>query len=84
MDGVMAQPASMRIWNNHTGMWKLIPIETVVNEIVRGIECRAAHVVAPRSNQLAAYAPGAIQAVADRLQFRAKTVLEALTAARQA
>lgn len=84
MDGVMAQPASMRIWNNHTGMWKLIPIETVVNEIVRGIERRAAHVVAPRSNQLAAYVPGAIQAVADRMQFRGNTVREALAAAQQA
>ncbi|MFJ6252752.1 MULTISPECIES: SDR family NAD(P)-dependent oxidoreductase [unclassified Streptomyces] len=81
MDGVMAQPASMRIWNNHTGMWKLIPIETVVNEIVRGIERRAAHVVAPRSNQLAAYIPGVIQTVADRMQFRHKTVQEALAAA---
>ena len=84
MDGVMAQPASMRIWNNHTGMWKLIPIETVVNEIVRGIERRAAHVVAPRSNQLAAYVPGAIQAAVDRIQFRGTTVREALAAAQRA
>ena len=80
MDGVMAQPASMRIWNNHTGMWKLIPIETVVNQIVRGIERRAAHVAAPRRNQLVAYIPGTIQAAADRVQFRSKTVREALTA----
>jgi NAD(P)-dependent dehydrogenase (short-subunit alcohol dehydrogenase family) len=84
VDEAMTRPDSCRLWNNFTGLFALTPIETVVNDIVRGIERRSAHIVSPRKLRLAALAPGLIQTYVDRFGFPGNTVPDAIELGRPA
>lgn len=66
-----------KIWNNFEGMFELIPLDTVVDDILRGIEQRSAHVVSPRKVAWAAVAPGILQKLGERMGFTDKSIKEA-------
>lgn len=78
MDDVHADPAGSRLWGgNKKGLWKMIPLEDVVEEIVSGIERRAPLIVAPKRNSLFARIPGIVGPIVDRIGFRGTTIPEA-------
>jgi len=78
VEEALADPAALRLWNDFEGLFKLVPLETVVNDIVRGIERRSAHVVSPRRMRPAALAPGLLRHIVDRLGFPEPTVSDAI------
>ena len=50
MDDVVADPAGRQLWGgNDKRLFKMVPIDTIVNAIVDGIEKRAKRIVAPKS-----------------------------------
>ena len=77
VEEAMEQPASMRLWGGFEGFFKLVPLETVVTGIVRGIEHRSAQVVVPRSMRAAALAPGLMRFLIDRFGVPGQTVPDA-------
>jgi NAD(P)-dependent dehydrogenase (short-subunit alcohol dehydrogenase family) len=81
MDAAEAEPASNRVWNNHQGMWKYVPVDTVIADIVRGIEQRTSQVVSPRNLGFIALAPGLAQKIAARFGFRGNTIPDAIALA---
>src|SRR5947208_15534576 len=51
MDEVVADPAGKQLWGgNEGGLFRMVPIERVVEDIVNGIERRSRKIVTPRSN----------------------------------
>ncbi|WP_194903883.1 SDR family NAD(P)-dependent oxidoreductase [Catenulispora rubra] len=79
MDQVVADPAGRTLWGgNEKGLWKMIPRDQVVKDIVTGIERRAAVIVSPRRNTLVARAPGIFRPLIDRIGFRGTTVPDAI------
>ena len=67
MDDVVADPAGRQLWGgNHKGLLKMVPIDTIINAIVAGIEKRAKRIVAPKSLALVAIAPGLFRPIVDR------------------
>lgn len=82
MDFVHADPAGNVLWGgNSGGLWKMVPLETVVADIVSGIERRADLVVVPKTNALFARIPGLIRPIVDRIGFRGNTIPEAIALA---
>jgi NAD(P)-dependent dehydrogenase (short-subunit alcohol dehydrogenase family) len=78
-DAIHVDPAINRLWNgNGRGIWKTTDIDVVVHETLRGIERRAAHIVAPRRLRLTAVAPGLAQAVVERIGLRGTTIRDAI------
>ncbi|EYB68118.1 hypothetical protein DEIPH_ctg026orf0013 [Deinococcus phoenicis] len=70
MEDTVGDPAGNALWGgNRKGLWKMVPIETVVLETVEGIERRADTIVVPRNLTLVARAPGFLRPVAERLGF---------------
>jgi len=78
VDEALADPAALRLWNNFEGLFELVSLETVVNDIVRGIERRSAQVVSPRRMRLTSLAPGLLRPIIDRFGFPRTTVPEAI------
>jgi NAD(P)-dependent dehydrogenase (short-subunit alcohol dehydrogenase family) len=79
VDAMHTNPAITRLWGgNGNGMWKMTDIDVVVRQAVRGIERRAAHIVAPRSLAVSAVAPGFVQAVVERIGLRGDTIADAV------
>lgn len=74
----LSSPAATELVNDFTGVFKTVPLETVVDEIVRGIERRAARTVIPRQHRPTALVPGLVQALVERLAFRRKTIARAI------
>lgn len=78
-DAIHVNPAINRLWNgNSSRLWKIADIDVVVSNAVRGIENRAARIVAPRSLALAALAPGLAQMFIERVALRDRVLSEAL------
>lgn len=70
MDDVIADPAGRELWNgNASGLWKMVSIDTVVADIVRGITRRSPMIVSPRPLQAVARTAGLIRPFIDRLGF---------------
>jgi hypothetical protein len=65
-------------------MWKYVPIDTVIADIVRGIEQRTSQVVSPRNLGFIALAPGLAQKIAARFGFRGNTIPDAIALAQAA
>jgi len=79
MEQVHANPAGRRLWNGNTrGLWRMVDTDVVVALTVKGIQRRAAHIVAPRSLRLPALAPGITQAFVERFGFRGRAIEEAI------
>lgn len=50
MDDVIADPAGRELWGgNEKGLWKMVPMQTVVGGIVDGIEHRANQIIVPKT-----------------------------------
>jgi len=84
VDAVSANPAALRLMNNFKGFWRLAPVETVVDDTIRGIERRSAHVITPRSLWPVALAPGLLGPLIARLGFRGNAIEDATTLATRA
>lgn len=79
MDDVHADAAGNTLWaGNKSGMWKMVPLQDVVDGIVNGIEHRSKMIVVPRSNRLVARSPGLIQPLIDRIGFKGTTIPDAI------
>ena len=74
----LSSPAAVELVKDFTGAFKTVELDTVVNEIVHGIERRAKRTVVPRHNGPAALIPGLAQAAAERLLFRPRTIARAI------
>ena len=61
-----------------SGLWKIADIDTVVDQAVKGIERRAARIVAPRNVAFIIIVPGFARAIIDRIGFPAQTIQEAI------
>ena len=71
-------PAAVELVNDFTGIFQTVPLETVVADIVRGLERRSARIVSPRRGWGAALAPGLVQLAAERAFFRPQTIRRAV------
>ncbi|MFL1428128.1 MULTISPECIES: SDR family NAD(P)-dependent oxidoreductase [unclassified Nocardiopsis] len=79
MDDVHADPAGTTLWGgNKSGLWKMIPLETVVDSVVTGIERRSNLIVPTWTNALAARVPGLVRPLADRIGFRGTAIPDAI------
>lgn len=74
----LSTPAASELVNDFTGVFKTVPLETVVDELVRGIERRSRRTVIPRQHRPTALVPGLAQALVERLAFRPKTIARAI------
>ena len=82
MDEVVADPAGNTLWGgNEKGMWKFMPREQVVANIVAGIERRANIVISPKANTMIAKMPGIFRPVVERIGFRGTTIPDAIAKA---
>ncbi len=82
MDEVVADPAGNTLWGgNEKGMWKFMPREQVVADIVAGIERRANIVISPKANTMIAKMPGIFRPVVERIGFRGTTIPDAIAKA---
>jgi NAD(P)-dependent dehydrogenase (short-subunit alcohol dehydrogenase family) len=78
MNDVHADPAGHTLWGgNEKGLWKMVPLETVVELIVDGIERRSSLVTAPRRLSVVARVPGLVRPFVERIGFRGDTVPKA-------
>lgn len=83
MDKVWADPAGLAIWGgNERGLWKTVPLDGVVQDIVHGITRRRRMIVCPRRNAFFARIPGLVQPFVDRVGFSDRTVRDAATRAK--
>lgn len=76
-------PCSEYIWNGHQGMWKFTALEDVVQALVGCIEYRRQSVTVPKSNSLAAIAPGFVRKLVERFGFDDGRVAEAMRIERE-
>ncbi|WP_062784818.1 SDR family NAD(P)-dependent oxidoreductase [Novosphingobium capsulatum] len=82
MDGVLADPAGVKIWGgNRGGLWKMVSLDEVVQGIIRGVERRDDMIVVPRKNMLVARAPGVFRRLVERVGFRDADIKAAIAAA---
>ncbi|QKE84501.1 SDR family NAD(P)-dependent oxidoreductase [Arthrobacter sp. NEB 688] len=79
MDNVFADPAGLRLWGgNKKGLWKMVSRDSVIEDIVSGIEHRRKMVVCPKRNTFLARIPGLVHPVIDRIGFPGRTVPDAI------
>jgi len=74
----LSSPAAREHVNDFTGVFKTVPLETVIEQLVRGIERRARRTVVPRQHRPTTLVPGLVQALVERLAFRPRTIARAL------
>ncbi|GLZ53477.1 SDR family NAD(P)-dependent oxidoreductase [Actinomycetospora sp. NBRC 106378] len=74
----LESPAASALVRDFTGVFAPVPLPTVVEAVVRGIERRSAHVVTPRRVRPAARAAGLAQAALERIHFRPRAISEAV------
>lgn len=82
MDEVVEGGGSKAWGGNDQGAFGMAPIETIVEDTIRGIEARSRHIFAPRRMRLAALAPMLTQRLAEAVGFKAADVQEAVEATR--
>ncbi|WP_032364646.1 SDR family NAD(P)-dependent oxidoreductase [Rhodococcoides fascians] len=79
MDAVQADPVATTLWGgNRVGLFKMIPLDTVVAATVTGIENRSDMIVPTRTNAVAARVPGLIRPITDRIGFRNNVIPRAI------
>ena len=78
MDAVQSDPAGKAVWNGNTGIWKYVAIETVVSELVEGIEKRKDIVIVPKSNKFVANAPGLFRNIIELIGFNQKQLKQTM------
>lgn len=79
MDDVIGDPAGQALWEgNDKGLWKMVPIETVIKDTIAGIERRADKVVIPKSLGLTANAPGFFRRIVERIGYTPERIRRAI------
>ncbi|MGA5541510.1 SDR family NAD(P)-dependent oxidoreductase [Mycobacterium sp. NPDC051198] len=82
MEHVHADPAASAVWGgNERGLWKMVPLEVVVDAIIDGMEKRSDLIVAPKSLALTARIPGIVRPFVDRIGFPGTTIRDAIALA---
>ncbi len=82
MEHIHADPAASAVWGgNKRGLWKMVPLNVVVDAIIDGIEKRSDLIVAPKSLALPARIPGIVRPIVDRLGFPGTTIRDAIALA---
>lgn len=78
MDHVHKDPAGHELWGgNVKGIWKMVSLQEVVDDIADGIERRSAKIVVPKSLMLTANAPGLFRRIVERIGFRDSSIQKA-------
>ena len=78
IEGGLGSPAAVELVKDFTGIFEPVLVETVVADIIRGLERRSARVVSPRKLTPAQFVPGLVQAVVDRTAFRPSAIRRAV------
>lgn len=78
IEGGLSTPAAAELVNDFTGLFEPVDLETVVTDIVRGLERRSPRVVSPRKLTPAQFVPGLFQAAVDRTAFRPSAIRRAV------
>lgn len=78
MDAVQSDPAGKAVWKGNTGIWKYVAIETVVSELVEGIEKRKDIVIVPKTNKFVAKAPGLFRNIIELIGFNQKQLKQTM------
>jgi len=79
MDEVKADPAGRALWGgNSSGLWRMVPIDQVVDQTVRAIERRKQMVVVPGRLRAVAAAPSAWKHVVGRIGFTDRGIAHAI------
>ncbi|MEN4984087.1 SDR family NAD(P)-dependent oxidoreductase [Acinetobacter modestus] len=76
MDSVQADPLGKAVWKGNTGIWKFVPIEEVVANLIAGIEKRQDLIVVPKSNIPVAKAPTLFRQAIEVIGFNQKELKE--------
>lgn len=71
-------PAATQLVNGFRGVFRTVPLQTVVVDIIRGLKRRSARVITPRRLRAAALAPGLAQVLTERAFFRPATIRRAV------
>src|ERR1700749_4306311 len=79
VDEVLDDPVARSVWNDFGGLFKLVPRQTVVDAIVKGIERRAEQIVVPKRFAVTAKAPGLFRPSVERFIFQDSRVRQAIT-----
>jgi len=79
VDEVLDDPVARSVWNDFGGLFKLVPRQTVVDAIVKGIERRAEQIVVPKRFAVTAKAPGLFRPSVERFIFQDSRVTQAIT-----
>ena len=74
----LSSPAAAELVRDFTGVFKTVPLDAVVANVVRGIERRSRRTVVPRRHRSTALVPGLAQAAVERLAFRRAAVARAI------
>jgi len=74
----LSGPAATELVRDFTGVFKTVPLQTVIAETVRAIERRSPRVTVPRRHRAAALIPGLAQSVLEKLAFAPRTVARAI------
>lgn len=83
MDAVHANPAGKEVWKGNTGIWKYVPIEEVVADLVNGIEKRQDIIIVPKTNTFIARAPGLLRNLVEFIGFDRKQLKKTMLLAAQ-
>jgi NAD(P)-dependent dehydrogenase (short-subunit alcohol dehydrogenase family) len=79
MDDIVADPAGHELWGgNEKGLWKMVPLQTVIDGLVRGIEQRAAQIIIPKTLTPTAKAAGLFRPIVERIGFRPSSIQRAI------
>lgn len=78
MANIVDEPCSRLVWQEHTGVWKFVPLQEVIDALVKCIEQRQDTVTVPRSNAFLARAPELMRKMVARVGFNPSKVTEAV------
>lgn len=79
MDDVVADPAGRELWGgNDEGLFKMVPLDTVITGILNGIEHRADQIIIPKTLTPTAKAPGLFRHLIERIGFRDANIQRAI------
>ena len=79
MDQVKADPAGRALWGgNSSRVWRMVPIDQVVDQTVRAIKRRKQMVVVPGRLRAVAAAPNAWKYVVGRVGFTDRGIARAI------
>jgi len=79
VDEVLDNPVARNVWNDFSGLFKLVPRETVVDAIVAGIERRAEQIVVPRLFTPTAKLSGLFRPLVERFVFQDSQIMQAIS-----